>query len=72
MKTLIFLFFASLFFSQTPQEPPELAEATEMIKSVGQLFKEGKFDEAKAAKATADSLYGNSHWTPQLLYIESI
>ena len=28
--------------------------------------------EAKAAKAIADSVYGNSYWTPQLLYIESI
>lgn len=46
MTILIFLLFANLFFSQTPQEPPELAEATEMIKSVAQLFKEGKFDEA--------------------------
>jgi len=46
MRTLILLLFASLFFSQSAQEPPELAEATEMIKSVGKLFKENKFDEA--------------------------
>jgi hypothetical protein len=36
------------------------------------MFIEGKFEEAKAAKAAADSFYGNSYWTPQLLYIESI
>ena len=29
-------------------------------------------NEAKSAKAKADSAYGNSYWTPQLLYIESI
>jgi TonB family protein len=46
MRTLILLLLASLLFSQTPQESSELAEATEMIKSVGTLFKEGKFDEA--------------------------
>ena len=46
MKTLILLLLTSLFISQTSQEPPELAEATEMIKSVAKLFKENKFDEA--------------------------
>jgi tetratricopeptide (TPR) repeat protein len=46
MKTIILLFFASLFISQTAQEPPELTEATELTKSVVKLFKERKFDEA--------------------------
>lgn len=46
MTTLIFLLFASLFISQTSQESPELAEATELTKSVAKLFKEGKYDEA--------------------------
>jgi TonB family protein len=46
MTTLIFLLFASLFISQTSPESPELAEATELTKSVGKSFKEGKFDEA--------------------------
>lgn len=46
MTTLIFLLFASLFISQSSQESPELAEATELTKSVAKLFKEGKFDEA--------------------------
>jgi len=46
MTTLIFLFFVSLFIPQTPQESPELAEATELTKSVAKLFNEGKFDEA--------------------------
>jgi len=46
MKTLILLLFTTLFLSQTAQEPPELAEATEMMKSVASLFKENKFGEA--------------------------
>jgi len=46
MKTLILLLFTSLFISQTAQEPPELAEAVELTKSVVKLFKESKFDEA--------------------------
>lgn len=51
MKTFLFALLTSLLtssiaISQSPQEPPELAEATEMIKSVAKLFKEGKFDEA--------------------------
>jgi len=46
--------------------------ATKEYERIYELFIEGKFEEAKAAKAAADSLYGNSYWTPQLLYIESI
>jgi len=52
-----------------PQAPDEATIAYEKIYD---LFIEGKFEEAKAQKAEADKLYGNSHWTPQLLYIESI
>jgi outer membrane protein assembly factor BamD (BamD/ComL family) len=36
------------------------------------LFISGKFDEAQHEKKLADSLYGSSYWTPQLLYIESL
>lgn len=36
------------------------------------LFISGKFDEAQLEKKLADSLYGSSYWTPQLLYIESL
>lgn len=46
--------------------------ATKAYKNIYNLFIEGKFEAAKSAKSTADSLYGNSYWTPQLLYIESI
>ncbi len=46
--------------------------ATKAYEKIYDLFIEGKFDEAKAAKSVADSLYGHSYWTPQLLYIESV
>lgn len=41
-------------------------------KEIYNLFIEGKFDEAEKEKQQADSMYGNSYWTPQLLYIEAI
>jgi outer membrane protein assembly factor BamD (BamD/ComL family)/tetratricopeptide (TPR) repeat protein len=46
--------------------------ATLKYKEIYNLFLEGKFKEAKNEKAKADSVYGNSYWTPQLLYIEAI
>ncbi len=36
------------------------------------LFIEGRFAEALSARKAADSLLGNSYWTPQLLYIQSV
>ena len=53
-------------------ERSENNPATRAYDSVYTLFIEGNFAEAKKQKAAADSLYGNSYWTPQLLYIESI
>lgn len=47
-------------------------KATATYENVYNLFISGYFDEAMAAKKQADSLYGMHHWTPQLLYIESI
>ncbi|HEY6978673.1 MAG TPA: hypothetical protein VH396_20390 [Chitinophagaceae bacterium] len=46
--------------------------ATLKYKEIYNLFIEGRFEEAKNEKAKADSIYGDSYWTPQLLYIESI
>ncbi len=45
---------------------------TKAYQTIYNLFIEGNFAEAKQQKAVADSLYGNSYWTPQLLYIESV
>ncbi len=36
------------------------------------LFIEGNFDKAIKEKNVADSLYGQSYWNPQLLYIQSV
>lgn len=46
--------------------------ATKAYEGVYDLFIEGRFDEAKAAKQAADSLYSGSAWSPQLTYIEAI
>ncbi|MDQ2751506.1 MAG: tetratricopeptide repeat protein [Bacteroidota bacterium] len=53
-------------------ERSEKNPATKAYDSIYNSFIEGNFKEAKKQKAAADSLYGNSYWTPQLLYIESI
>ena len=49
----------------------ELA-ATKKYEAIYDLFIEGQFNEAKNQKKVADSVYGKSFWTPQLLFIESI
>lgn len=51
--------------SQSPQ-------ATRDYERVYNLFLEGAFDQAKAEKRIADSVYQTNHWQPQLLYIESV
>ena len=47
-------------------------KATHEYEQIYNSFIEGKFAEALAEKKTADSLYGDKYWTPQLLYIESV
>ncbi len=47
-------------------------DATNEYERIYDLFIEGKFAEAIQAKASADSMYGRNHWTPQLLYIEAV
>jgi len=46
--------------------------ATKTYEQVYDLFIEGNFSEAIAQKKVADSIYGNTHWTPNLLYIEAV
>ncbi len=48
------------------------AAATKAYDTIYNLFLEGKFEEAKTLKAKADSEYGKTFWTPQLLFIESV
>ena len=45
---------------------------TRTYEQIYDLFIEGKFAEAIQQKRVADSIYGNNHWTPQLLYIEAV
>ncbi|WP_144886190.1 type IX secretion system periplasmic lipoprotein PorW/SprE [Lacibacter cauensis] len=51
---------------------PGKDEKTIVYERVYDLFISGKFDEAAQQKKLADSVYGNSYWTPQLLYIEAL
>ena len=54
-------------------DPAKKDEAgTKRYQDIYNLFIEGKFEQAIAEKKAADSLYGLSFWSPQLLYIESV
>ncbi|MEP6682099.1 MAG: hypothetical protein ABJA35_02520 [Parafilimonas sp.] len=64
--------YAKLLANSPSNNTTKEDAATKEYEKIYDLFIEGKFEEAKAAKTVADSLYGNSYWTPQLLYIESI
>lgn len=46
--------------------------ATKAYENVYNLFIEGRFAEAEAAKQLADSTYKTTFWQPQLLYIEAV
>jgi len=48
------------------------SNATRQYEKIYSEFIEGNFDQALADKKTADSLYGEKYWTPQLLYIEAV
>lgn len=47
-------------------------QSTRDYEAIYDLFLEGKFDEAEAAKKRADSIYQTNYWQPQLLYIEAV
>ncbi len=47
-------------------------QATKTYEEIYDQFIEGRFEEAINNKKIADSLYGTSFWTPQLLYIEAV
>jgi len=46
--------------------------ATAAYENVYTIFLEGNFTKAFEEKKKADTLYGESFWTPQLLYIEAV
>ncbi|MEJ7611069.1 MAG: tetratricopeptide repeat protein [Ferruginibacter sp.] len=47
-------------------------EVTARYDAIYNMFIEGNFAQATAAKKKADSTYGVNYWSPQLLYIESV
>jgi tetratricopeptide (TPR) repeat protein len=47
-------------------------EATRIYQSVYDQFIAGHFEKALQLKQSADSVYGKSYWTPQLIYIEAV
>jgi outer membrane protein assembly factor BamD (BamD/ComL family) len=47
-------------------------EATKDYEAIYDMFIEGRFEEAQAAKKRADSIYQTNYWQPQLLYIEAV
>lgn len=57
---------------KNPADAAGNTTATKTYEQIYDLFIEGNFAEAVARKKTADSLYGNNFWTPQLLYIEAV
>jgi outer membrane protein assembly factor BamD (BamD/ComL family) len=50
----------------------KIEEATRTYDDIYNLFLEGRFEEAEAAKIQADTLYKTNYWQPQLLYIEAV
>ena len=47
-------------------------EVTAKYGDIYNMFIEGNFEQAVAAKRKADSTYGKNYWSPQLLYIEAV
>jgi TolA-binding protein len=72
--------YPTSLFTAKAVNPDSVAQAADALKvnathqyeKIYIAFIEGRFEEALAQKKTADSLYGNKYWTPQLLYIESV
>ena len=54
------------------KESSEKNPATQKYKEIYDSFIAGDFEKAEKEKKAADSIYGKSYWTPQLLYIEAI
>jgi outer membrane protein assembly factor BamD (BamD/ComL family) len=79
MKNLLSTKFAGSRFTSivTSGKDPNAKSAvspqsTKDYEAVYDLFLEGHFEEAEAAKKRADSLYQTNFWQPQLLYIEAV
>ena len=62
----------AIFDPQSIKQGSKNPAATKRYENVYTLFIEGQFEKALQDKKSADSLFGNNYWTPQLLYIESV
>ncbi|MDP3667763.1 MAG: hypothetical protein Q8R50_13860 [Sediminibacterium sp.] len=71
-KTFVGGRFAKQLTGELAKPGKKTDPAEKQYAAIYNLFLAGKFEEAKEAKLTADKQFGNSYWTPQLLYIESI
>ncbi|WP_324206021.1 hypothetical protein [Sediminibacterium sp.] len=74
VKQLLNSFYPKGKNNQLLQSGVDLKPAitNQLYANIYNQFIEGKFDEAIANKKKADAQLGNSYWTPQLLYIESV
>lgn len=79
MKSLLSNKYASSRFTSivtTGKDPAAKSnispEATKDYEAIYDMFIEGRFEEAQAAKKRADSIYQTNYWQPQLLYIEAV
>ena len=59
-------------FQQKQASSEQARKADSVYQQIYELFIAEKYAAALQQKKVADSLYGASYWTPQLLYIESI
>ena len=57
---------------QALKPDPKNPEVTAKYEGIYNMFIEGNFEQAVAAKRKADSTYGKNYWSPQLLYIEAV
>lgn len=64
--------FAGIISGTTSATASQSEETTKAYNDIYNLFIEGRFDEAEAAKKLADSIYKTNYWQPQLLYIEAV
>ncbi|MEO6639457.1 MAG: tetratricopeptide repeat protein [Ginsengibacter sp.] len=77
-KNLVLNKFGKSKFAQYINHPEALnpskqdTAATGRYEDIYKLFIEGNFEEATRQKEKADSIYGVSYWSPQLLYIQSM
>lgn len=75
VRKILNTYFAGGVYTKLMQKKgtiPQKDPATVAYANIYDSFVAGNFKEALEAKQKADKIYGDSHWTAQQLYIESI